>query len=289
MSLAELVPLALKASILMIVFALGLTARLGDLIYLLSRPGLLARSLISMSVVMPLVAFALVRMLNLPAPTAIMLVAVSLAPAPPILPRKQAKAGGHAAYSIGLLFTVALLSLAWIPAALEIEQRLFGLPLGVPPTAVAKVVAITVLAPLLAGMLAGRIWPGPAQRASPILSAIGSVLLLAIAVLILLSRWRAILGLLHDGTLLATAVFIVVGLLAGHLLGGPARDDRTVLAMATASRHPGVALAIANINFPNEKAVAAAVLLFLLVNALLSAPYVAWRKRVGAAGDLALT
>ena len=93
---------------------------------------------------------------------------------------------------------------------------------------------------------------------------------------------------MHDGTVVAMGLFIVVGLLAGHLLGGPATDDRTVLAMATASRHPGVALAVAHLNFPDE-ALPAAVLLFLLANAVLSIPYVAWRKRAGAAGDLALT
>ena len=126
MSLAALVLLALKASILTIVFALGLTARPGDLLYLLRRPRELARSLLSMSVIMPIVAFALVRVFDLLRPAAIMLVALSLAPVPPILPRKQTKAHGHAAYSIGLLVAAAVISVVWIPLALEVEQRLFA-------------------------------------------------------------------------------------------------------------------------------------------------------------------
>ncbi len=288
MSLAALVLLALKASILTIVFALGLTARPGDLLYLVKRPRELARSLLSMSIIMPIVAFALVRAFDLPRPAAIMLVALSLAPVPPILPRKQAKAHGHAAYSIGLLVAAAVISVVWIPLALQIEQRLFGLPLGVSPFAVGKLVATTILIPLVIGMLVGRLAPG-AARLAPIISAIGGFLLLAAAALILAGQWRPILGLMHDGTVVAMGLFIVVGLLAGHLLGGPAPDDRTVLAMATASRHPGVALAVAHLNFPDEKALPAAVLLFLLANVVLSIPYVVWRKRAGAAGDLALT
>jgi hypothetical protein len=61
-------------------------------------------------------------------------------------------------------------------------------------------------------------------------------------------------------------------MILGRQLGGPDPDHRTVLAMATSSRHPGIAMAIAQISFPNEKALAAVVLLFLLVNALVSIP-----------------
>lgn len=286
MTLAELVPLGLKISILAIVFSLGLAARPADLIYLLKRPGELARSLLVMCVIMPLIAFALVQAFSLPRPVGIMLVALSLAPVPPALPRKQAKAFGREAYSIGLLVAVALISLVWIPLALEIDERVFGVPLGVPIGAVAKLVATTVLAPLIAGVVVALLAPGLAARLGPLLSTIGGALLLVAAVLILVSQWRPIVGLLHDGTLLAMALFIAGGLAAGHLIGGPDPNDRTVLATAACSRHPGVALAIAHINFPDERLVAAAVLLFLVVNAVLTIPYVGWRKRLGAAAAI---
>jgi BASS family bile acid:Na+ symporter len=56
-----------------------------------------------------------------------------------------------------------------------------------------------------------------------------------------------------------------------------------VLALASASRHPGMALAIARLNFPDEHAVPAAILLYFLVSTLIALPYVRWRKRPGAA------
>ena len=62
-------------------------------------------------------------------------------------------------------------------------------------------------------------------------------------------------------------------------LGGPDPDDRAVLALATASRHPGVALAIASANFPGQTLVPAAVLWYLIVSALVSIPYLTWRQR----------
>ena len=70
----------------------------------------------------------------------------------------------------------------------------------------------------------------------------------------------------------------LVGLAIGHLLGGPAPENRTSLAISTASRHPGIALALAQANFPAEKLVLAALLLYLLINAIVSIPYILWAE-----------
>ena len=76
-------------------------------------------------------------------------------------------------------------------------------------------------------------------------------------------------------------VFVLASLLIGHLLGGPDPGDRTVLALASASRHPAVAMAAASAISAPEKhpAVSAAVLLAFLVSAIVTGPYVKWRKR----------
>jgi BASS family bile acid:Na+ symporter len=79
--------------------------------------------------------------------------------------------------------------------------------------------------------------------------------------------------------MLAIAAFILAGIGVGHALGGPDEDDRTVLALSTASRHPGVALAIAGAVLPGQRAVTAVILLSLLVGAIVTGPYVKWRKR----------
>jgi BASS family bile acid:Na+ symporter len=87
------------------------------------------------------------------------------------------------------------------------------------------------------------------------------------------------ISLIGDGSLLAIVAFVAVGLAIGHLLGGPDPDDRTTFALATATRHPGVALVIAAGIFPGGTLVAPALMLYLLVTAIASAPYVMWRKR----------
>jgi BASS family bile acid:Na+ symporter len=95
----------------------------------------------------------------------------------------------------------------------------------------------------------------------------------------LFTAWLAMVSLVGNGTIVAIVAFSLVGLVVGHLLGGPDSDDCAVLALATASRHPGVALAIASANFPGEKVVPAAVLLYLIVSAIVSIPYLTWRRR----------
>jgi BASS family bile acid:Na+ symporter len=52
-----------------------------------------------------------------------------------------------------------------------------------------------------------------------------------------------------------------------------------VLALATAKRHPGIAMAIAATNFP-EKTVLPAIALYTGMSAILITPYVLWRKRI---------
>jgi BASS family bile acid:Na+ symporter len=56
-------------------------------------------------------------------------------------------------------------------------------------------------------------------------------------------------------------------------------QNRTALAIATSSRHPGIALILAQANFPEEQLMLPAVLMYLLVNAVVAIPYVLWSKR----------
>ena len=98
-------------------------------------------------------------------------------------------------------------------------------------------------------------------------------------VVILISAAPAIWALIGNGTLVALAAFVLVGVAIGHFLGGPEPENRAALAISTASRHPGIAGAVAAANFPDQKLVTAAVLLYLLVNALVLTPYQSWIKR----------
>jgi BASS family bile acid:Na+ symporter len=154
-----------------------------------------------------------------------------------------------------------------------------GRALHVPVERVIWLVLSGVVLPLLSGMLARWLAPGLALRGAGPISLVGKLLLVLAFVPLLIVAGRSMLSLIGDGTLLALALFSVTALLIGHLLGGPRREQRAVLAITTATRHPAIAIAIAQASFPQEKLVAPAVLLSLLVSEFVSIPYIRWLKR----------
>jgi len=279
MELATLISIAIRASICLIVFGLALNASPQDALYLFRRPRQLLRSLLAMNVIMPLFAAALAAAFDLNPAVKIALIALAVSPVPPVLPKKQLKAGGQASYAVGLLVAAALLAIVFVPVAVELLGSAFGTPAHVSVAAIARLVFSTVLAPLAAGIVVRRATPRIAERLAQPISLLATVLLVASILPIVFTVWPAMVSLVGNGTIVAIVAFTLAGLAAGHLLGGSNPDDRAVLALATASRHPGVALAIASTNFPGQKLVPAALLLYLIVSALVSIPYVIWRQR----------
>lgn len=287
MNAAKLIGLAINLSLVLMVFGLALssgTARVGAL---LRRPGLAARSLVAMFVVMPLVAVFIAMNFHLNRELLVALLLVALSPIPPILPAKQLKTGGDPDYVFGLLALTALGAIVVVPGGVELIGRLFGRELEVPFAVAARVVAVSLLLPTVAGLALARFAPEFAQRLARPMSLAGLVLLVAASLPLLWKVWGAVTGETGNFTLVAMFAFVAFGLVAGHLLGGPEPGNRTTLALATATRHPGVALAVMHAIDPADHTVAPVVLLYLIVAIVASTPYVAWRKRAPSASSAA--
>jgi BASS family bile acid:Na+ symporter len=274
-----LIVLAIKLSLVLLVFSIGLAATVSDAMYLFRRPKLLLRSLLSMNVVMPLFAAVLAASFDLRPVVKGALVLLAVSPLPPIFPKKASKAGGAFSYTIGLLVAATLVSIVFIPLALKLLERAFDIPLQMGPARVVSLVLWTLLLPLAAGIAVHRLAPAFAERAAKPIGQVGGILLLVALLPIVIKVWPAMMSLIGNGTIIAMVVFAVLGLAAGHLLGGPDPENRIVLALSTATRHPGIAIAIAAANFPDQKLAPAAVLLYLIVSALAAKPYLAWAKR----------
>jgi predicted Na+-dependent transporter len=277
----------LLISMSLLVFALGLRSAEGDELYLLRRPRLLVRSILAMNVILPAGVLVLVRSLGIPPPVRLALVALALAPVPPLLPYQHQQHARASSYAYGILVASALCAIVLVP----LSAGLLGLYLAegrhVGIRTVAATVAATVLLPLGAGILARRGWPARAERTAAILNRIGAILLIAALAFIGLKYHAQVLSLIGNGTLAVIVLVNVLALALGHWLGGPDPINRTVLALATATRHPGIAIAIASAAFPAQTLAAPAVLLAILVNAACAASYAKWRKsfRGAAAAD----
>ena len=266
MDLHTLVLHVLKASIFLTVFALGLQATFADVTFLFRRPRLLIRGFLSMNVAMPALALFSVLAFHLDQPIQIALVALSVSPVPPIFPKKILKAGGEEDYTIGLLTATVVLAIFVIPITMEIFQWVTGVPLHMSIPSVAIIVFKTVLTPLLAGIVLRKVASKFADRIAKPLAILAAVLLVLSALPPLFVLIRTITPYLFKGKVLALVVFAVCGYIIGYFFGGPEPEHRSVLAQATASRHPGLAVAIAHANFPEQKFVVPAIILYLIVS-----------------------
>lgn len=280
MTLQQGILLGLQGSIILTVFAVGLRATIAEATWLARQPRLLSRSLLAMFFLLPAVAIALVMVFPLLRPIEIVLIALALSPVPPLLPMKIGQASGDENYMLGLLIIVSLLAIAIVPIGLMVAGTLLRRPISMPTGDVAAVMFKMTLLPLAAGILVRRFAPRFARRVARPATIVATIVLLACAALLVFGGWRAIWNLVGNGSMAAIAAFVVAGLALGHLLGGPREDDRSVLALATATRHPALALAIAKAGFPNEPGLGAAILLYLLVGALVALPYIRWRRKL---------
>ncbi len=278
MNLPKLIVVGLALSALLNLFSIGLKASLQDATYLFRRPGELARALLAMNVLMPLFALVLISIFDFNPAVKIALVALSVSPIPPPIPTKMVKAGGTESYVIGLHIAIGSLAIIFVPLVMEVIGRVRNVELHMTIAPVAKVIFISVLIPIALGMGVHKLAPALSERLSKPIALISGIGLVACIVVVWISAAPEMWSLIGNGTVIALAAFVLVGLVIGHLLGGPVPENRTSLALSTASRHPGIALLLAHANFPAETLVTAAVLLYLLVNAVVSIPYLLWIK-----------
>lgn len=278
--LRQILPLIFPVSLGLLVLALALDATRDQLLFLLRRPGLLLRAFLAVSVVVPAaaVAAALLLPLHPAAKAGVVLMAVS--PVPPLAPGKELKLGGRKEYVYGLYVAFALLAIGVVPLTIAILGAAFGKDISISVGAVARNLLASVAAPLLIGM-ALRAWaPRFSARIQPWLSRLSMLLLVVGVIPVLIKAWPAMAASVGDGTILACVLTVAAGLAAGHLLGGADYRDRTALAVAAATRHPGLAMMMASANF-QDRQVSAVILVFLLVGLAVVTIYQLALKRMG--------
>ena len=278
MTLADLLRLSFEASVFSIVFKLGTAANAQSIFFLFERPSLLLRSLLSMSIIMPACAVALAAAFDLKTAVKWALVTLAISPVPPFLPIKQINAGGSAPYAISLLVVEALAAIVFVPGAVVLCGLVFHDDAHIGISTVMLIILATVLVPLALGMLVRRFASNLAEQISDPVGRIGSVLLLIGLACVLLINVGGMVSLFGDGTIVAIVTFSVLGMVVGHALGGPKHAEQAVLALASATRHPGIALAIVTASWPGHKSALAAILLFVVVSMIVSIPYLRWIK-----------
>jgi BASS family bile acid:Na+ symporter len=279
MEIRDIIRALVTGSVMLAVFGLGLKATMRHPISLLRSPWLLFRSILAMNVIMPVLAAGISALLDIYRPVQIALVALMVSPVVPIMPSRQSKIGCDKLYVYGLLTAQTILAVFLLPLSVRVAGHYFGVEIRMEVGTVGRIVLVTILFPMAAGIGFRTLLPELSARLADRIIQTAFLLLMLALLPILLLKGREMLRLIGNGTLLAMILVCMGGLIVGHLLGGGEPDHRATLAIATAMRHPAFALAIVTANAGEVQQVFAALLLYFLVNTCLSSIYILWFKR----------
>lgn len=269
--------LVVKASIAVLLCAIGMSATLNDITYLWRRPALLLRSLFAMYVVVPFGAVTLARVFDPPWRTKVVLVVLAICAGAPLLPRKLVKLGGDASYGFSLVVATSVLAVVTVPVGLQVVSRFVPFESTVGPSEIAATILKAILLPLAAGMLVRALRPKTADWLGDRALQVAGTVLGVCAILSLVVGFRLVLD-LGLPSLLTLAAFTIMALATGHFLGGPDPAQCSTLALACATRHVGLALLVAaTYRAPDTLTLVAG---YLLTSVLVSIPYVRWRREV---------
>jgi BASS family bile acid:Na+ symporter len=265
-------------TVFVVMFAIGLAIVPGEFRWVWRRPGLVLKGLFSVLVAVPVLALVVARGLALPHHAEVGIVLMAISPGAPVALSRSLGAGGHRSFAPALQIAVALLAVVSMPLWLAALDEVYGASATVAPEQLARQVCVAQLLPLGLGMLTRRLFPIAAARLEPKLRRIAGVALAALIVLVLIDIGEVVVG---AGLRVALAIAIVtlLALGVGHLMGGPEPATRTVIAICTAARNPGLALLVATLNAA-PPAVHATVLAYLVVSGLTLLLYAFWRSRL---------
>ena len=277
MSLAVGIVLAFKSSLFLAALGVGLRSRQREALYVLNDARRLSASFVATSVIAPVVALAACFALELPPAVELVLLVLALSPLPALWPRPSL-ANGDERFAVGLLVASSLFAVAVLPFGLATATRMLETPLQISTEPLVRTIVGMVVLPLAIGVFLRHLFPSAGAEAAEAAALLSHVVLAAGVVAVVIGARPTMTAMLGDGAALSMVAFALLGLLAGHLLGGREPEDRRALALVTASRHPGIAVAVAQLAYPDQVLVPAAVALYLIVATFAAAPY-AWLHR----------
>ena len=266
---------ALRVGIIFVVasfvLSLGLRSARFEPGYFWRRPALLLRSVAAVYVLVPLAVVGVMVLVHLPFSVELGVLLLAISPTAPLAPGLSPKLGSDLVYAYHLQVTIAILTVIALPATCLLVGSVFGYSLRPEVPAVTRTILLGQIIPLAVGFTLHRFFPRPSQRVGRILGIAAQVALVLVVLAVLFLRGRAIVAL----GVPALVTIIGIALLAlgiGHLLGGPRPEIRHALAVASSSRHPGLAMLLAAINFPGQD-VFAPVVAYLLATILVTQSY----------------
>ncbi len=267
----ELFRLLAATAVFTLLLCQGLRTSLKDLTFFAGHPGLLLRSLAAVLVVVPGAVFLTVSVLRPERPVAIGLALLAASPAAPLMLFRMSRVSDRQEYAKSLHLLVALLSIVTVPVTLFLMAKGFNFAAEISSVHVAILVAKLILGPVVLGIVIKAVFASIAARLI-IPAEVLSLAALLVTLGILLFRTYGFLVGISVHSYLSIAVTVLMSLFIGHWMAGPiSQGEKSILALESAGRNPGLVLLIVALNAPNANAMSVLVpylCVFLVISTL---------------------
>ncbi len=277
--------LLISLALFFIMVSLGLNLPSLQFGLLKRRPGLLIRVLLATCVGMPLAALCLLWSplgdgLSTAIKTAVMLMAIC--PSAPMIALKSRKLAENPELATRLQFWSACAAIISVPLWVGQLPTEAGESIwSVSNQDVAFQIFTVQLIPLLLGVSLRRWRSEWAERWNSLVQKIATVLLLVLLALILIVALPQVAPMLI-GNLRGALVMLIltwIALALGFVIAGEDTVERSTVPLVLSMRNPGLALLIIQQMAPQAIDLKAAVVGYVVITAVGSAPFMKWRKK----------
>jgi predicted Na+-dependent transporter len=263
-ALSQTLPFVALTFLVTVMFSTGLDLTLRQIVEPLRNRRLLVSSLVVNIVLIPLIAFAISRLIPMGEAMRIGIVLYALGAGTETGPKLVQVAKGNAGFAVALLALLATITVIFLPSVMSLvapDVRVDRLHLLV------KLLA-TVALPLVVGVML-RSWRGAGvQRLSLVMHRAALTLLAVFILQVIAVNYVAILG-VHASSMIGGLLFFVLAISMGYAAGGPLAADRRALALMTCIRNAPIGMAIAAQVFAHDPDVLVMVTMMAVMTALL--------------------
>ena len=251
--------------ILTSMLAMGLSLTVQQIIGPLRNVKVVLLALLGNFVLIPALVFLITSVIPLDSGLKTGLIIAGAAAGAPFLPKLVQVAKGNAAFSVGLMTLLMVVTVFYLPLMLPVL-----LPgVSVSPWEIAKSLITTMLLPLGIGLFIKARYEEIAESLQPHMSQISSLAIVVMMVTILVLQFSTIIGTIGTGGIIATMLFLVGALLVGLLLGGKDASMRSVMGLGAAQRNLAAAMLVAAQNFSDDPNVLVMVMLIGILGLVL--------------------
>ena len=228
----------------------GFQLRVSKISHTLYKLDLIARSLLTNFLVVPVIAFLIIQFFELPRPSEIAITLAAITPGAPFAPKLTDVASGDLTYATGLMLLLSVLVVVVTPVLLGVTT-IGGDNVSIKVQPIIWNLVLFQLLPLLIGLSVRHQNPPLAihlLRPSKLVSNVTFALLMFVVLINNFSAFFSVGWL----SLMAMVLLTIGALVSGWVLGGSRKSTRKASAVTTGARNLAIMMLIATESFPSS-------------------------------------